>query len=409
MALSSGTALRPAERRVVASLAAIYAVRLLGLFLLLPVLAMHAGDLPGGTPLLAGLAVGAYGLTQAVMQIPFGAWSDRIGRKPLIVVGLVLHVAGSALGAVAASAWSLVFARTVQGLGAVSGPVMALLADLTRPESRTRAMFAIGLSIGASFVISLVAGPLLAAAIGISGVFLLIGGLGLLALALVLFALPVEPPARERTASRRDWRQVLTRALLPHYAGIFMLHLTLTAAFIAVPYALRDLHGIEASHHWLVYLGVFASSVLLTVPLMLWSERSRGSGRAATRVSGIALATALAALGWVKADFAGFAAALVLYFGAFNFLEARLPAALTETAGEAARGAALGVFATCQFAGAFAGGVLGGGLLGSPWQLAGIFACSAIVVLGWLPWAAALEIHQSGTIGTARSGGARLQ
>ena len=408
MALPSGAALRPAERRVVASLAAIYAVRLLGLFLLLPVLALHAGEMPGGTPLLAGLAVGAYGLTQAIMQIPFGAWSDRIGRKPLIVVGLVLHVAGSALGAVAASAWSLVFARIVQGLGAVSGPVMALLADLTRPESRTRAMFAIGMSIGASFVISLVAGPLLAAAIGVSGVFVLIGGLGLLALALVLFALPAEPSMRERAVARRDWSQVLTPTLLPHYAGIFVLHLTLTAAFIAVPHALRDLHGIDVSRHWLFYLCVFAASVALTVPLMLWSERTRKSGKAA-RVGGIALATALAALVWAKAHFGGFAAALILYFGAFNFLEARLPAALTERAGEAARGAALGVFATCQFAGAFAGGILGGSLLGSHWQLTGIFACSAIVALAWLPWSATLEMRQSGAIDTARSGSGRLQ
>ena len=385
MASPSGAALRPAERRVVASLAAIYAVRLLGLFLLLPVLALYAGSMPGGTPLLAGIAVGAYGLTQALMQIPFGLWSDRVGRKPLIVVGLVLHIAGSVMGAVAVSAMSLVLARIVQGLGAVSGPVMALLADLTRPESRTRAMFTIGMSIGASFVISLVAGPLLAAAIGVSGVFLLIGALGLLALGLVLFAVPPEAPARERVSSRRDARQVLTRALLPHYTGIFMLHLTLTATFIAVPHALRDLHGIEAARHWLVYLGVFAASVLLTVPLVIWSERNRRPGRAA-RVGGLALAAALAALVWAQAHFFALVAALVLYFGAFNFLEARLPAALTETAGEESRGAALGVFATCQFAGAFAGGLLGGALLGSPWQLTGIFACCAIVVLAWLPW-----------------------
>src|SRR5262245_11764573 len=184
--------------------------------------------MPGGTPLLAGLAVGAYGLTQALMQIPFGIWSDRIGRKPLIAVGLLLHVAGSVLGAAAGSAVALVAARIVQGLGAVSGPVMAFLADLTRPESRTRAMFTIGMSIGVSFVVSLVAGPLLAAAIGVSGVFLLIGGLGLVALALVLFVLPPEPPVRHATEARR-FRTVLTTKLLPHYAGIFMLHLTLTA------------------------------------------------------------------------------------------------------------------------------------------------------------------------------------
>ncbi len=301
MALPSGAALLPAERRAVASLAAIYAVRLLGLFLLLPVLALHAGSLPGGTPLLAGLAVGAYGLTQAMMQIPFGIWSDRIGRKPLIVVGLLLHVAGSALGAAAGNATALVLARVVQGLGAVSGPVTAFLADLTRPEARTRAMFAIGMSIGATFVISLVAGPLLAAAVGVAGVFWLIGGLGVVALALVVFVLPAERPVGER-AKRGDWREALTRTLLPHYAGIFMLHLTLTAAFIAVPQVLRDVHGLDASRHWIVYLAVFAASVALTVPLVLWSERSRRFGRAAM-AGCLGIAAALAALALAEARF----------------------------------------------------------------------------------------------------------
>ena len=389
MALPTGAALLPAERRAVASLAAIYAVRLLGLFLLLPVLALHAGGLPGGTPLLAGLAVGAYGLTQAVMQIPFGVWSDRVGRKPLIVVGLLLHVAGSALGAVASSASALVTARVVQGLGAVSGPVTAFLADLTRPEARTRAMFAVGMTIGASFVLSLVMGPLLAVAIGVAGVFWLIGGLGLVALALVLFALPAERPRAERTA-RAHWREAMTRRLAPYYAGIFVLHLTLTAAFIAVPHVLRDLHGLEESRHWLVYLGVFVASIALTAPLVVWSERNRSPGRAAL-IGGGALAAALAALAVAQGSFDALLGALVLYFGAFNFLEARLPAALTEAAGEASRGAALGLFATSQFAGAFAGGLLGGTLLGSHWQVTGIFAVAAAVVVAWLPWARATE------------------
>ena len=389
MALPTGAALLPAERRAVASLAAIYAVRLLGLFLLLPVLALHAGGLPGGTPLLAGLAVGAYGLTQAVMQIPFGVWSDRVGRKPLIVVGLLLHVAGSALGAVASSASALVTARVVQGLGAVSGPVTAFLADLTRPEARTRAMFAVGMSIGASFVLSLVIGPLLAAAIGVAGVFWLIGGLGLVALGLVLFALPAERPRAERTA-RGHWRQALTRRLAPYYAGIFVLHLSLTAAFIAVPHVLRDLHGLDESRHWLVYLGVFVASIALTAPLVVWSERNRSPGRAAL-IGGGALATALAALAVAQGSFDALLGALVLYFGAFNFLEARLPAALTEAAGEASRGAALGLFATSQFAGAFAGGLVGGALLGSHWRVTGIFAVAAAVIVAWLPWARATE------------------
>jgi predicted MFS family arabinose efflux permease len=349
--------------------------------------------MPGGTPLLAGLAVGAYGLAQAVMQIPFGVWSDRIGRKPLIVVGLLLHVAGSVIGAVAANAAALVAARVVQGLGAVSGPVTAFLADLVRPESRTRAMFAIGMSIGASFVLSLVAGPLLAAAIGVAGVFMLIGALGLVALGLLIFALPAERQAAERVA-RGGWREAATRELAPHYAGIFMLHLTLTAAFIAVPHVLRDVHGIGAARHWLVYLAVFLASVVLTVPLVLWSERQRRPGRP-MRVGGAALAVALAALAFGQAHFDALIAALVLYFGAFNFLEARLPAALTEAAGEASRGAALGVFATCQFAGAFAGGLLGGALLGSRWQLTGIFACAALAALAWLPWVPKTESPQT--------------
>jgi MFS family permease len=389
VALPSGAALLPAERRAVASLAAIYAVRLLGLFLLLPVLALHAGEMPGGTPLLAGLAVGAYGLTQALMQIPFGTWSDRAGRKPLIAVGLVLHVAGSALGALATTAGALVAARVVQGLGAVSGPVTAFLADLTRPQVRTRAMFAIGISIGSSFVLSLVAGPMLAAAIGVAGVFWLIGGLGLLALALVAFALPPERPAAAR-AARGEWRAALTRPLAPYYGGVFVLHLSLTAAFIAVPHLLRDLHGLQASRHWLVYLGVFAGSVALTVPLVLWAERGRRAGTAALG-AGLALAVALAALAMSQAALGGLLAALVVYFGAFNFLEARLPAALTEVAGERSRGAALGVFATSQFAGAFAGGLAGGALLGSPWRSTGVFAVAAVFVAAWLPWARATE------------------
>jgi MFS family permease len=405
--LPRGAALLPAERRAVASLAAIYVVRLLGLFLLLPVLALHAVSLPGATPLLAGLAVGAYGLTQAVMQIPFGVWSDRIGRKPLIVAGLLLHVAGSALGALAATAPALVLARVVQGLGAVSGPVTAFLADLTRPESRTRAMFAIGTSIGASFVLSLVAGPLLAAAFGVAGVFWLIGALGAIAIALVVFALPAERPARGRPAGG-DWRAALCRGLAPHYAGVFMLHLTLTAAFIAVPQLLRDVHGLAASRHWGVYLGVFLSSVALTVPLVLWSERSRRIGGAAVAAC-LGIGASLGAMAFAGTQFGVLVAALAAYFGAFNFLEARLPAALTEAAGPSIRGAALGIFATCQFAGAFAGGLAGGALLGSRWQFTGIFACAALAALAWLPLAARAESRYSGQIDRARPGDGRLQ
>lgn len=382
----TGAALNPAERRALVPLAAIYATRLFGLFLLLPVLALHVGGMPGGTPLVAGLAVGAYGVAQAVMQIPFGTWSDRFGRRPLIVAGLALHIAGSVLGWLAGSAWAVVAARAVQGLGAVSGPVMALLADLTRPASRTRAMTVIGISIGASFVLSLVAGPWLAGLVGVGGMFALIGLLGVVALALVLFAVPEPALPALADAPPRAWSSALTAPLLPHYTGVFMLHLTLTAVFIAVPYALRDWHGIATERHWQVYLAVFAASLALTLPLVLWSERARRMGLPLA-TGGLLLTLALVALAFWHLDLRLLAAALAVFFGAFNFLEARLPALLAQAAGEASRGAALGVFATCQFAGAFAGGALGGMLLGSAVALPGVLLGAAVAAGAWLPLA----------------------
>ena len=238
---------------------------------------------------------------------------------------------------------------------------MALLADLTRPASRTRAMFAIGISIGASFVISLVAGPLLAGAIGVSGVFVLIGALGLVALAIVLFALPAQPARADRAPPVAERDDAAARAVLRRH-----LH--------AAPDADGDFHrraacaARPARHRGRRITGSCISPCSprrsgCTVPLMLWSERNR-NGRASL-AGGWLLAGALVALVWAQADLRWLGAALALYFGAFNFLESRLPAALTEAAGEESRGAALGVFATCQFAGAFAGGLMGGALLGN--------------------------------------------
>jgi predicted MFS family arabinose efflux permease len=265
---------------------------------------------------------------------------------------------------------------------------MALLADLTRPTARTRAMTVIGVSIGASFVLSLVAGPWLAGLVGVQGMFAVIGVLGAVAMSLMLFGVP-DPPARALPRPTRAWAGVLSFQLLPHYAGVFMLHLTLTAVFVAVPFALRDFHGIEAARHWQVYLTVFAASLLLTLPLVLWSERNRG--RAPLLTAGFLLVLALAALGFWQQDLRIFGAALAFYFGAFNFIEARLPALLTGAAGEAARGAALGVFSTCQFAGAFAGGVVGGMLLGSVLGLPGVLFGAAFAALAWLPLALRAE------------------
>jgi MFS family permease len=378
----AGLRLLPAERRAVGALAAIYAVRMLGLFLLLPVLALYAGGLAGATPLLVGLAVGAYGLTQACLQIPFGVVSDRAGRRPVIVFGLVLYAAGSVLGAVAASLWGVVAARMVQGAGAVSGPVTAMLADLTRAEIRTRAMALIGVSIGGSFVVSLVAAPLLDAEIGVHGIFWIMAGLAALSVVLLYTVVPRPPPVAA-TPARGGLAAAFRRDLAPYYLGVFVLNFVLTAAFVAVPHALRDTLHIALRDHWQTYLGVFLASVPPTVPLVLYTERSRRPDQV-LRLSIALLMVSLGALSLVFDRYWLLCAALTAFFTAFNYLEARLPARLSQAAAAEVRGAALGIFATSQFLGSFAGGVAAGGLLGSPMGLVGVFGASSLVTLAWL-------------------------
>jgi MFS family permease len=357
---------------------------MLGLFLLLPVLALYARGLPDYTPELLGLAMGAYGLTQALLQIPFGRWSDRYGRKPVIAAGLALYAAGSLIGAFAHTVAALVAARCVQGAGAVSASVTALLADLTRPEVRTRAMAVVGVSIGLSFVSALVLAPVLDAAIGVPGIFSVMLMMALSGLALLYLAVPVEPQRTGGAESRSLAALVdLARrpALRPLYAGVFALHFIMTATFLAVPQVLAGDLGMPGAAHWKVYLGVFVASLAGTIPLILATERS-GHGRMLFVVAVVLAGGAQAWLGFDHARVWVVLAALTMFFAAFNYLEARLPALLTHAAPAADRGAALGVFATSQFLGAFLGGALGGVLLGR-FGLAGVFAGSAVVALVW--------------------------
>jgi len=362
---------------------------MLGLFLLLPVLALHARELPDYTPVLLGLAMGAYGLTQALLQIPFGRWSDRFGRKPVIVVGMVLFAAGSLIGALAQSVAMLAVARGVQGAGAVSAAVSALLADLTRPEVRTRAMAVIGASIGLSFVLALVLAPLLDAAIGVSGIFTLMLVMALGGLLLLGFAVPTEPP-RSGGAESRSLAGLLELArrptLMPLYAGVFALHFIMTATFLSVPQALVTDLGIASAGHWKVYLGVFVASLAGTIPLILATERT-GRGPALFVLAILAVAAAQALLGFDHRHLWVVLGGLTLFFAGFNYLEARLPAQLTLAAPGHERGAALGIFATAQFLGAFLGGALGGVLLGR-FGLAGVFWGSAVAALAWAAIAA---------------------
>jgi predicted MFS family arabinose efflux permease len=357
---------------------------MLGLFLLLPVLALHARELPDYTPVLLGFAMGAYGLTQALLQIPFGRWSDRFGRKPVIVVGLVLFAAGSLIGALAQSVAMLAAARCVQGAGAVSAAVSALLADLTRPEVRTRAMAIIGASIGLSFVLALVLAPLLDAAIGVPGIFTLMLVMSLGGLVLLGFAVPAEPPRTGGNESRSlaGLLELARRpTLMPLYAGVFALHFIMTATFLSVPQALVTDLGIASVGHWKVYLGVFVASLAGTIPLILATERT-GRGPALFVLAILAVAAAQALLGFDHQHLWVVLGGLTLFFAGFNYLEARLPAQLTLAAPGHERGAALGIFATAQFLGAFLGGVLGGMLLGR-FGLAGVFWGSAVAALAW--------------------------
>jgi MFS family permease len=375
--------LEPTERRAVGALAGIYAVRMLGLFLLLPVLALYGRGLPGATPLLAGLAVGAYGLTQAALQIPFGIVSDRLGRRPVIAVGLVLYAVGSVLGSAATNIWAVIAARMVQGAGAVSGPVTALLADLTRAGVRTRAMAVIGISIGASFIVSLIVAPLLAATIGVPGIFAVMAGLAVLALALLYAVVPAPPPPAGRSATGRGLAAALRADLMPYYLGILVLSAVLSATFIGVPYALHDALGIPVSEHWQTYLGVFLASITPTVALVFWTERSPMPD-GVMRLGIALLILALGTTGFVYGHYWPLCAALAGFFTAFNYLEARLPARLSQAAPPEVRGAALSVFATAQFLGSFGGATAAGWLSGGRMGLVGVFGAASLLTLGWL-------------------------
>lgn len=373
-----------AERRGTATLASVYALRMLGLFIVLPVLALHVGSLPGGAdPLLVGIALGIYGLTQALLQVPFGWASDRFGRRQAVVAGLVVFAAGSFVAAMATDVHVLIAGRALQGAGAISAVVMALVADLTRDEVRTRAMAIIGMSIGGTFALSLVAGPLLAPWISVGGLFALTGVLALLAAAVFLQALPelprrpasVKPPADALSRVLRD--PLLARLNL----GIFALHALLTLLFLHVPPALRDA-GLPASRHWQVYLPVVLVAFGLVWPLV---RRFDTPGRAKPLLIGAigALLAAQLLLLLGSSSLSLLVLGLVVFFAAFSLLEAALPSLTTRVAPASIKGTATGVFTTAQFLGIFAGGALGGAVARSS-GLTGLLALALVITLAWL-------------------------
>lgn len=377
----------PTERRATFALAGVYGLRMLGLFMILPILTLYAEDYSGYSPTLAGLAIGMYGLTQAVLQTPFGWLSDRIGRKPVIVAGLLTFALGSAVAGLSESMLGLILGRALQGSGAIAAAIMALTADLTREDQRTKAMAIIGASIGGAFSLALIIGPALGRWIGLSGVFWLTALLALGAIALLQMLVPkpvtvrfhrdTEPEPREFGRALRDGQ------LLRLDAGVLLLHLIITASFVVVPLVLRDQAGLPAEHHWKIYLLVLVLSLGLMAPCILYADRSQRF-KHVFAAAVLLLGFSQLGLGIIHHSLVNIVTLMIVFFTAFNVLEASLPSLVSRIAPAEIKGTAFGVYSTSQFFGAFLGGLCGGWLYGQHGARAVFGVCAGLAGLWFL-------------------------
>lgn len=369
------------EVRTAVALAAVFFMRMMGLFMVLPVLALYVEHLEAATPLLIGAALGIYGLTQASLQIVFGKWSDRVGRRPVIAVGLGIFVLGGLVAAASNHIYAVILGRALQGAGAISGATLALAADLTRPSQRTKTMAIIGMSIGAAFTVAFLVGPLLDAWFGLRGVFLGGAVLGLGSLALLWLVVPTPSAARlPAEAPPQDGRDT-TRELWHLQTGVFCLHLILAASFVSIPVLLADELHLPKDQHFEMYLPVLLVSVLLIWPLLRSSREHMDRRLFAAAI--VCLGVGEALLWALPARIYPMALALTIFFTGFNYLEALLPSWISRAAPSAQKGSALGAYATGQFLGTFIGGMAGGALV-SLIGTRGVFAAAAVVCIGWL-------------------------
>ena len=374
------------ELRAASSLAAVFSVRMLGLFMVYPVFAAFARHLAGATPYKIGVALGIYGLSQGALQIPFGALSDRIGRKTMIVVGLVVFGIGSAVAARASSIDGMIVGRLLQGAGAIGSVVLALVADLTAEQSRTKAMALVGMTIGFSFLVAIVTGPAIAGWLGVAGIFWLMAALALAGIAITLFVVPVAPrphvqPEAE-TVPALIGASLRNPELLRLNFGIFALHAMLTASFLVVPALLHGTLAVSSRDQWLIYLPVLLVSVVVMVPAIILGERYR---RMKSVLVGAVAALAVSQLMLAVSgqDPYVLLAGLVVFFTGFNVMEASLPSLVTKTAPAGSTGTATGIYSSSQFLGIFAGGVIGGWIHQAAGTTA-VFLFAAAVAIVWL-------------------------
>ena len=377
------------ERKAVFSLAGIFSLRMFGLFMLLPVLAIYTHSLEGSTPFLTGLALGTYGLTQALLQIPFGILSDRFDRKKVISIGLLVFAAGSLAAGWSDSIEGLIIGRAIQGAGAVSAAIMALTSDLTRSSQRTKAMALIGVSIGFTFMLSLVTAPLLQASVGVDGMFFLVSVLAILAIGVLYRWVPEAQRAIKTESNLSSGKQLLEAIKNPRLAqlnlGILISHMLLTCLFLVVPGIFVEQGGYALEQHWKLYIPVLLLSVFGMVPLV------KGAGyphwilvsfRSAVAIMGCGFALLFVGYSY-PVSFYWFVAGLVVFFAGFNALEAILPSLASQQVASRNRGTAMAVYNTFQFFGVFLGGILGGLVL-EKLQITGVFTFSVLAALCWL-------------------------
>jgi predicted MFS family arabinose efflux permease len=363
------------------SIACIYALRMLGLFMILPVFSVYAQQLPGATPFLIGVALGIYGLTQACLQIPFGSLSDKFGRKKIIFVGLILFAIGSIVAANAHTLTEVIIGRAIQGAGAIGSALTAMVADMTSESNRTKAMATIGMVIALSFMGAMIVGPILNSWIGISGIFWMTAGLALIGVLILIFIVP----STKNTSNQKplpDTKKAHGRApLQPYYISIFTLHAILTATFLAIPIALSHIVGMPAAKQWHLYLPVLVLGFIFAVPLIVIAEKKKKTKQIMLIAIFILITTQLLLAKWHQsALFIGLI--LFFFFTAFIGLEALLPSMVSKLAPPQSKGKAMGIYSTSQFLGIFIGGLLGGIML--HWLgLSGVFLFCACAALAW--------------------------